>query len=115
VSLPFGMPLAVLALAAIVAISVSRTFLAVNHTAAWIIAGVVAVAVFVGAFALAAGPKLNRTTRNVIAATAAIAILGMGAYGIVQGQHKTEEHGGAEHSSESGVHSPESGAETAEK
>jgi MFS family permease len=91
VSLPFGMPIALLAVIGLVAISVSRTFLAVSHSAAWVVAIVVAVLVFVGAMILAAAPKLSKKVTMAVAAVAAILILAMGAYGLAKGQHKVEE------------------------
>jgi hypothetical protein len=93
VSLPFGMPIALLAVIGLVAISVSRTFLAVSHSAAWVVAIVVALLVFVGAMILAAGPKLTKRATMAVGAIGAIAILAMGAYGLAQGKHEVHEGG----------------------
>jgi hypothetical protein len=91
VSLPFGMPVALLAVIGLVAISVSRTFLAVSHSAAWVVGIVAALAVFVGALILAAAPKLSKKASMAVAAFGAVCILAMGAYGLAKGKHKLEE------------------------
>ncbi len=106
VSLPFGMPVALLAVIGLVAISVSRIFLAVTHTQAWVVAIVVALLVFVGAIVLAAAPKMSKRTTMAVAAVGTAMILGMGIYGIARGTHKSGEHG----SEESGHSTGESGA-----
>jgi hypothetical protein len=110
ISLPFGMPIAVLAVIGLTAISVSRTFLAVSHSAAWVIAIVAALLVFVGAIVLAAGPKLSKRASRTVAAVAAVVVLGMGVYGLAAGKYEGHSE---THSSEEGGHSSE--GEKAEK
>jgi hypothetical protein len=104
VSIPFGMPVAVLAVIGLVAISMSRTFLAVSHSVAWVIAIVAAVLVFVGTIVLAAGPKLSKRTSRTVAAIAAVVVLGMGVYGLAAGKYEGHSE---THSSEEGGHSSE--------
>lgn len=116
VALPFGMPLALLAIIGLVAISVSRTFLAVSHSQAWVLAIVVALLVLVAAIVLASAPKMNKRTSMAVAAVGAALVLAMGVYGLAQGTHKSGEHGtetGAENGTETGgdaSHSADEGA-----
>ncbi len=107
------MPIALLAVIGLVAISVSRTFLAVSHSAAWVVGIVAALAVFVGAMILAAAPKLSKKATMAVAAIGAVCILAMGAYGLAKGKYEGHKEGGAEHSAESGeTHSSEGGSNT---
>ena len=100
ISLPFGMPLMLVSVIGFVAISVSRTLLAVNHTAAWIIAAIVAAAVFVSAIVLAMRPTISKRTMTAFVVLGAAVILGMGVYGQVQGKYKG--HEGVEHGEKAG-------------
>jgi MFS family permease len=112
VSIPFGMPLMLVTVIGFVAISVSRTLLAVNHTAAWIIAIIVAAAVFVSALILAARPKLSGRTMVAVVALGAAIILGMGIYGQVQGRYSSGEGHGSEHGATHGDGAKASAEET---
>lgn len=107
VGLPFGMPLALLAIIGVVAISVSRTFLAVSHSQAWVVAIVIALVVFVGAVVLAAAPKMTKRTGLSVAAIGTALILAMGIYGLAKGTYESD-HGS--HSAEESGHSAEGGA-----
>ena len=91
IGLPFGMPVALVAVIGFIAISVSRTLLAVNHTAAWIIAIVIAASVFVCGLILAARPNISRKTMTLAVAVGAVIVLGLGVYGQVKGEHKSPE------------------------
>jgi multisubunit Na+/H+ antiporter MnhC subunit len=98
VGLPFGMPVAMVALIGFIAISVSRTLLAVTHTQAWVIAIVIAAAVFVCGLILASRPNITKKAMAFAVAVGAAIILGLGVYGQVKGEHKsTESHESGSH------------------
>jgi hypothetical protein len=100
-SLPFGMPLVVVALIATTAISISRILLAVSKTASWIITLILAIAIFAIGFVLAARPKISRRGYTVIAAVAVVAVAAMAIVGIAMGERNFEHH--SEHEAEHAV------------
>jgi hypothetical protein len=98
VGLPFAMPLALLGVIALIGLAVSRTLLAVNATAAWVVALLVATLIFAGAIVLATRPRLSKQAiAGVLVASVAV-IGGLGIYGLARGERPVE-HGG-EHSEE---------------
>jgi hypothetical protein len=96
VGLPFGMPLALLGVIALIGLAVSRTLLAVNATASWIVALVVATLIFGGAIVLATRPRLSKRAIAAVLVVAAVVIGGLGIYGLARGERPVE-HGGEEH------------------
>lgn len=109
---PFEVPLLGLMLAAVVAIAVSRIFLAVSALGAVIVGGVVAVIILgVGVFA-AMGPKVSKNLLTGLASLVMLGILVGGVWGAVQGTRVIEEHHGEEEGhSEEEDHSEEGGSE----
>jgi uncharacterized membrane protein YhaH (DUF805 family) len=91
-AIPFGMPLTVVALIAITAISISRVLLAVSKNGAALIAVLVAVVVLIVASVAAARPRLDRRLVQTLAVIATIAVLAMGAVGLSKGERKFGEH-----------------------
>jgi preprotein translocase subunit Sss1 len=108
-SQPIVMPLVVLGLIAFVAISFSLVFFSFPESSSWIVASVVATAVFAGAFVLAFMPKRTNRAKFLAftgALLAAIAVLGL--VGLLRGE---PEHG--EHSdSHGGTHSEKTAEKT---
>ncbi len=92
VGLPFAMPLALLGLIALIGLAVSRTLLAVNATAAWVVALVVAALIFGGAIVLATRPRLSRRTLAAVLVVSAIVVGGLGIYGLALGERPVEHH-----------------------
>ncbi len=111
-SMPFVMPLAVLALIGFAAISFSRLFLSFSEATSWIIASAIALSLFLGAFVLAALPK-NPSRKSFVSLLAVlfIAIGAIGVIGLVRGpvEHHGEGHSEGEskegESKEAGTHS----------
>lgn len=98
-SLPFGMPIVVVALIATTAIAVSRTLLAVSKTASWVFLLILAVAIFAIGFVLAARPSISRRGYMGLAVLAVAAVAAMGIVGVVMGERDFEHHSdhGGEH------------------
>lgn len=92
ITVPFGLPVAAIGLILILAVSISRTLLAVSKTASWIIVLVFAAAVFFGGIIIAMRPKITR--RMMVAAiTATVLAVGiMGAVGLANGERSFEHH-----------------------
>ena len=92
ITLPFGLPVAVTGLIAITAVAISRTLLAVNKTASWIIVLIFAAAVFFGGIILASRPKITRRMMTAAIAVTVLAVGAMGAAGLVSGKRTFEHH-----------------------
>jgi hypothetical protein len=107
ITLPFGLPVAVTGLIAVTAIAISRTLLAVNKTASWIIVLIFAAAVFFGGIILASRPKISRRMMVVAVTVTVLAVGAMGAAGLISGKRNFEHHekGGEGHSTEKTVES----------
>lgn len=100
ITVPFGLPVAAAGLIAVIAISVSRTLLAVNKTASWIVVLVFAAAVFFGGLLIASRPKISRRTMVLAIAVTVVAVGAMGAIGLAHGERKIEHHHGEAASAE---------------
>ena len=91
--LPSGLPVAAVAMALLIAISVSRVLLAVSKNGAVVAALLVAVAVFGGCAWVAARPRLAPSGVIALGAVAAVSMIGAGIAGAVAGERDIEEHG----------------------
>ncbi len=107
ITVPFGLPVAVTGLIAVTAIAISRTLLAVNKTASWIIVLIFAAAVFFGGIILASRPKISRRMMVTAVAVTVLAVGAMGAAGLISGKRSFEHHekSGEGHSTEKTVES----------
>ena len=102
-SLPFGMPIAVTALIAVIAISISRILLSVSKDSATVVALVLALLIFGTGFVIASRPKLDRRFLTGLVVVALGAIVTLGIIGIANGEREFGEHEtepGAEHTTE---------------
>lgn len=88
--LPVGLPLGVAALVAIIAISLSRVFLALPETATRGVALAVAVVVLVSAFVIAASSKMAKTALALLTSFALVAVVAAGIVGVSHGERKFE-------------------------
>jgi len=84
-ALPFGMPLAVLAVIAIVAISTSRSFLATSQTGSWILAAILGVVLFAGLMILAWKPA-NTVLRQAFIAVTVVGVVVLAVVGLAAGE-----------------------------
>ena len=92
ITVPFGLPVAATGLILILAVSISRTLLAVSKTASWIIVLVFAAAVFFGGIIIAMRPKI---TRRMMVAAITVTVLAVGAMAVVgfaNGERSFEHH-----------------------
>ena len=101
ITVPFGLPVAATGLILIIAVSISRTLLAVNKTASWIIVLVFAAAVFFGGIILAARPRITRRMMVAAIVVTVLCVGAMAAIGLSQGERKIEPH--EEHSATEGA------------
>ena len=92
IAVPFGLPVVAFGLIAIIAISISRTLLAVGKTASWIVVLIFAAAVFFGGILLALRPRLTRRMMTLGVAVTVVAVVAMAAAGLIAGQRKFEHH-----------------------
>lgn len=88
--LPIGLPVGVLALVAVIAVSLSRVFLAVSEQGARAVALAVAVVVLGSAFAVSASKRMARTALGLLCTFAFIAVVGAGVAGLNHGERKFE-------------------------
>ena len=88
--LPVGLPLAVFALVAIIAISLSRIFLALPEQGTRVVALVIAIVILGSAFAVAASQRMARTALALLCSFAFLAVVGAGAAGLAHGERKFE-------------------------
>ena len=115
ITVPFGLPVAATGLILILAVSISRTLLAVSKTASWIIVLVFAAAVFFGGILIAMRPKI---TRRMMVAAITVTVLAVGAMavvGLANGERSFEHHekGGEGHSEKSAQTEKAASAESA--
>jgi hypothetical protein len=89
-ALPFGLPVAVVALVALIAISMSRIFLALPETATRGVALAIAVVILVAAFTIAASANMARMAMGLLTGFALVALIAAGAVGIAHGERKFE-------------------------
>ena len=92
VTVPFGLPVAATGLILILAVSISRTLLAVSKTASWIIVLIFAAAVFFGGILIALRPKITRRTMVAAISVTVLAVGAMAAVGLANGERKFEHH-----------------------
>ena len=91
-SLPYGMPIAVTALIAVIAISISRILLSVSKNSATATALVLALVIFGTGFVVASRPKLDRKFLTALIAVALGALVTLGIVGASKGERKFGEH-----------------------
>lgn len=104
---PFEIPIGGIIGAALLALAVSRVFLAVSKNGAVIAAGVIAVIIFGLGILYAARPKMSKNVVAGLVLATGVAILAGGVIAAVQGERDFEHHGeehGEDHSEE-GAHS----------
>jgi hypothetical protein len=89
---PFTYPVLALLLGAVVAISVSRIYLAVDEKAAIVVSGLVATLLFVGCLALASGRNVGRRLTAGLAGLALVSVVGAGAASAAKGERTIEHH-----------------------
>lgn len=92
--LPFGMPVAVLGLIAILAISVSRSLLATSPTGSWILAAILGVVIFAGLIIWAWKPE-SRVLRQALIAVAVIGVVTLAVVGLAAGERNFHEEEGS--------------------
>ena len=90
---PIGLPLGVITLVAVIAISLSRVFLAVPEQGARAVALAVAVVILVSAFGIAASQRMARTALGVLCTFAFVAVVAAGVAGLNPGERKFEKVG----------------------
>ncbi|HEX2038228.1 MAG TPA: cupredoxin domain-containing protein [Acidimicrobiales bacterium] len=90
---PLGLPVGMIALTVVIAISFSRVLLAVSKDASVLIALVVAVAILAGMWFIAVRPGVGSSSLVVLAGLAGISTIGAGIAGAAQGERKFEHHG----------------------
>ncbi len=117
--LPLGLPVAVLVLIAIIVISMSRILLAASKNGATVIAIVLAIVILTGGIAAAVRPKIDRRLAAALGVVAVLAVGAMGIVGIALGErdfaHKVTTGEGAEsHSTEVAGHAPAEGGADAD-
>jgi hypothetical protein len=91
IAIPFGLPVLVLALIAIITISLSRIFLALPEDGTRAVALAIAVVVLLSAFAVAASEHMARTALYLLIGFAFACLLGAGIAGIAHGERTFEE------------------------
>ena len=94
--LPFGMPLAVLGVIAVVAISISRSLLALSKTGSWVFAGILGVVIFAALMIWAWKPD-SRVLRQGLIALAVIAVVALAVAGLASGERNFHEEEPAAH------------------
>jgi len=92
---PFTYPVLAVLLGAIVAISVSRVYLAVNEKAAIVVSGMVATILFLGCLALTSGRDVGRRLTAGLAGVALVSVIGAGAASAAKGERTIEHEGKA--------------------
>ena len=108
---PFEIPIGGILGAAVLALAVSRVFLAVSKNGAVIAAGVIAVIIFGLGILYAAKPKMNKNVMAGLVLATGLLVVGGGIVAAVQGEREIEHHGdhhGEEHGedhSDEGEHS----------
>jgi len=88
--LPIGLPVAVVGLVAVIAISLSRVFLALPEDGTRAAALAVAVVILVSGFVVAASERMGLAALRLLCALALVCAVGAGAAGLVHGERKFE-------------------------
>lgn len=91
--LPVFLPLGMIALTAVIAVSFSRVLLALDKEASTLVAIVAAVALLAVFSVLATRPRLGSSVIVVLAVLGALSMVGAGIAGAVQGERDFEHHG----------------------
>lgn len=91
---PVGLPVGVFCLVAVIAISLSRIFLALPEQGTRVVALAIALVILLSAFAVAASERMARTALALLCAFALAAVVGAGAAGLVHGERKFEKVAG---------------------
>jgi hypothetical protein len=89
--IPIGLPVLVLALIAIITISLSRIFLALPENGTRAVALAVALVILLSAFAVAASEHMARTALLLLIGFAFACLLGAGVAGIAHGERTFEQ------------------------
>lgn len=89
-ALPFALPVSVVVLVAIIAISLSRVFLALPETATRGVALAIAMVVLISAFVIAASTRMARTALGLLTGFALVCVVGAGLVGVIHGERKFE-------------------------
>lgn len=92
-SLPFLMPLAVFGVILVVAVSISRSFLATSATGSWVLAAVLGVIVFIGLVIWAWKPD-NKVLRQGLVALTLVSIVALAIVGLALGERDFHHHEG---------------------
>jgi hypothetical protein len=102
---PLEIPMLAAAVMLVLALSISRILLAVSVNGAVLVAGLVALAIFLVALLAAFKPDLNRRTISAVAGAVLLAIVSLGIISAAIGPRDIEHHGGdgEEHSDETTV------------
>ena len=90
---PLGLPLSMVVLTAVIAVSLSRVLLAVNKDASVVIGIVVASGILAAFAVISTKPNLGSSALVVLAALAGVSLVGAGIAGAAQGERKFEHHG----------------------
>lgn len=90
---PLGLPVGMIALTVVIAISMSRVLLAVNKDASVVVALVVAIGILAGMWVIAVRPGVGSSALVVLAGLAGISVVGAGIAGAAQGERHFEKHG----------------------
>jgi len=88
--LPIRLPLGVFVLVLVIAVSLSRVFLALPEDGTRIVALAIAVVILVSAFTIAASARMGRTALALLCGFALICVVGAGAAGLAHGERKFE-------------------------
>jgi hypothetical protein len=94
VTTPYGLPIAATGIVLLIAVSISRTLLAVSKTASWVLVLIFATAIFLGGIILATRPKISKRTMTIAVGAAILSIAALGAVGLAKGERKFGEHEG---------------------
>jgi hypothetical protein len=86
--LPVGLPVGVFCLVAVLAISLSRIFLALPENGTRAVALAIAVVIIVSAFVVAASDRMARTALTLLVVFAFASLIGAGIAGIAHGERK---------------------------
>lgn len=94
-SLPIGLPVGVIGVIAIAAISISRLFLTVSKTGSWVAALIIGVAIFAIALILAFRPTISKRFGRALMAIGIAALIAVGVVGVSRGERPFHHHEGA--------------------
>lgn len=88
--IPIGLPVGVFCLVAVIAISLSRVFLALSENGTRLVALLVAVLILVSAFVVAASSRMARTALALLCIFAFLCLVGAGVAGLAHGERSFE-------------------------